>query len=81
MSNFLDDNLNQSIFFDIIYSKMMKSFLTSMLATKIKTSAVKPTLWRYYRGHTSSCVIEGLYKTDIKFIALAWGDYVGLECF
>jgi hypothetical protein len=43
MSNFLDDTLNQSVFFDIIYSKMMKSFLTSMLATKIKTSAVKPT--------------------------------------
>jgi hypothetical protein len=38
---------------------------------KNKNIGRKAYLWRYYRGHTSSCVIEGLYKTDIKFIALA----------
>jgi hypothetical protein len=27
--------------------------------------------YAYYRGHTSSFVIGGLHKTDIKFIALA----------
>ena len=114
MSNFLDDNLNQSVFFDLNYLEVLGSdtfeyclyqlleqdeLLVDFLSRyKNKHEGRKdyhPALllrvifYAYYRGHTSSRVIEGLCKTDLKFMALASGyqphyttiaDFVSNNC-
>lgn len=98
MSNFLDDNLNQSVFFDInflevlgvdtfeycLYRLLENDDLLSDFYTRYKNKhvgrkAYPPALllrvifYAYYRGITSSRVIERSCKTDFKFIALAAG--------
>jgi transposase len=98
MSNFLDDNLNQSVFFDINYLEVLGSntfeyclyhllendeivsdFYARYKNKNVGRKAYPPALllrvifYAYYRGHTSSRVIERLCKTDLKFIALAAG--------
>jgi len=98
MSNFLDDNLNQSVFFDINYlevlgnntfeyclyhllenDEIVSDFYTRYKNKNVGRKAYPPALllrvifYAYYRGHTSSRVIERLCKTDLKFIALAAG--------
>ncbi|MFT5550420.1 MAG: transposase, partial [Candidatus Azotimanducaceae bacterium] len=98
MSNFLDDNLNQSVFFDINYLEVLRSntfeyclyhllendeivsdFYARYKNKNVGRKAYPPALllrvifYAYYRGHTSSRVIERLCKTDLKFIALAAG--------
>jgi len=98
MSNFLDDNLNQSVFFDLNYlevlgnntfeyclyhllenDKIVSDFYSRYKNKKVGRKAYPPALllriifYAYYRGHTSSRVIERLCKTDLKFIALAAG--------
>jgi len=98
MSNFLDDNLNQSVFFDINYLEVLGSntfeyclyhllendeilsdFYARYKNKSVGRKAYPPALllrvifYAYYRGHTSSRVIERLCKTDLKFIALAAG--------
>jgi transposase len=98
MSNFLDDNLNQSVFFDINYletlgnntfeyclylllekDEILSDFLVRYKNRSVGRKAYPPALllrvifYAYYRGHTSSRVIERLCKTDLKFIALAAG--------
>ena len=98
MSNFLDDNLNQSVFFDINYLEVLgnntfeyclyyllendeiaSDFYARYKNKNVGRKAYPPALllrvifYAYYRGHTSSRVIERLCKTDLKFIALAAG--------
>mgnify|MGYP000159163732 CR=1 FL=1 len=98
MSNFLDDNLNQSVFFDINYlevlgnntfeyclyyllenDEIVSDFYARYKNKNVGRKAYPPALllrvifYAYYRGHTSSRVIERLCKTDLKFIALAAG--------
>ena len=98
MSNFLDDNLNQSVFFDINYleilgnntfeyclyhllenDEIISDFYARYKNKNVGRKAYPPALllrvifYAYYRGHTSSRVIERLCKTDLKFIALAAG--------
>ena len=98
MSNFLDDNLNQSVFFDINYlevlgqntfehclyyllerDELLVEFLQRYKNKNAGRKAYPPALllrvifYAYYRGHTSSRVIQDLCKTDLKFIALASG--------
>ena len=98
MSNFLDDNLNQSVFFDINYlevlgnntfeyclyhllenDEIISDFYARYKNKNVGRKAYPPALllrvifYAYYRGHTSSRVIERLSKTDLKFIALAAG--------
>ncbi|MCP4321477.1 MAG: transposase, partial [Alteromonadales bacterium] len=98
MSNFLDDNLNQSVFFDINYlevlgnntfeyclyhlleqDELLVEFLKRYKNENVGRKAYPPALllrvifYAYYRGHTSSRVIQNLCKTDLKFIALAAG--------
>jgi len=98
MSNFLDDNLNQSVFFDINYlevlgnntfeyclyhllenDEIVSEFYSRYKNKNVGRKAYPPALllrvifYAYYRGHTSSRVIERLCKTDLKFIALAAG--------
>lgn len=98
MSNYLDDNLNQSVFFDINYlevlgnntfeyclyhllekDEIVSDFYTRYKNINVGRKAYPPALllrvifYAYYRGHTSSRVIERLCKTDLKFIALAAG--------
>jgi len=98
MSNFLDNNLNQSVFFDMNYLEVLGSntfeyclyhllenddivsdFYSRYKNKNVGRKAYPPALllrvifYAYYRGHTSSRVIESLCKTDLKFIALAGG--------
>ncbi|MFT5741627.1 MAG: transposase, partial [Gammaproteobacteria bacterium] len=114
MSNFLDDNLNQSVFFDINYlevlgentfeyclyhlleqDELLVEFLQRYKNEIVGRKAYPPALllrvifYAYYRGHTSSRVIQNLCKTDLKFIALAAGrqphfttiaDFVSTNC-
>ena len=114
MSNFLDDNLNQSVFFDINYlevlgentfehclyhllerDELLVDFHQRYKNERVGRKAYPPALllrvifYAYYRGHTSSRVIQNLCKTDLKFIALAAGrqphfttiaDFVSTNC-
>ena len=114
MSNFLDDNLNQSVFFNINYlevlgentfeyclyhllerDELIVEFLQRYKNKNAGRKAYSPALllrvifYAYYRGHTSSRVIQNLCKTDLKFIALAAGrqphfttiaDFVSTNC-
>lgn len=114
MSNFLDDNLNQSVFFDINYlevlgentfeyclyhllerDELLIDFHLRYKNERVGRKAYPPALllrvifYAYYRGHTSSRVIESLCQTDLKFIALAAGlrphfttiaDFVSTNC-
>ena len=114
MSNFLDDNLNQSVFFDLNYLEVLgnntfeyclyqllenddivSDFYARYKNKSVGRKAYPPALllrvifYAYYRGHTSSRVIERLCKTDLKFIALAAGrqphfttiaDFVSSNC-
>jgi transposase len=114
MPNFLDDNLNQSVFFDINYlevlgnntfeyclyhllerDELLTEFHQRYKNQSVGRKAYPPALllriifYAYYRGHTSSRVIERLCKTDLKFIALAAGrqphfttiaDFVSSNC-
>lgn len=98
MSNFLDDNLNQSVFFDLNYldvlgsdtfeyclyhlleqDELLVEFLARYKNKHVGRKAYHPALllriifYAYYRGQTSSRVIESLCKTDLKFMALASG--------
>jgi transposase len=98
MSNFLDDNLNQNVFFDINYLEVLGSNtfeyclyhllendeVVSDFYARYKNKNVgrkayplalllRVIFYAYYRGNTSSRVIERLCKTDLKFIALAAG--------
>ena len=114
MSNFLDDNLNQSVFFDLNYldvlgtdtfeyclyhlleqDELLVDFLAPYKNKHVGRKAYHPALllrvifYAYYRGQTSSRVIESLCKTDLKFMALASGhqphfttiaDFVSHHC-
>ena len=114
MSNFLDDNLNQSVFFDLNYldvlgtdtfeyclyhlleqDELLVDFLARYKNKHVGRKAYHPALllrvifYAYYRGQTSSRVIESLCKTDLKFMALASGhqphfttiaDFVSNHC-
>jgi transposase len=114
MSNFLDDNLNQNVFYDInfleilgdntfeycLYHLLENDDLLSDFYLRYKNKhvgrkAYPPALllrvifYAYYRGITSSRVIERSCKTDFKFIALASGrqphfttiaDFVSSNC-
>lgn len=114
MSNFLNDNLNQSVFFDLNYLEvlgentfeyclyhlleqddLLVDFLSRYKNKHVGRKAYHPALllrvifYAYYRGQTSSRVIEGLCKTDLKFMALASGyqphfttlaDFVSNNC-
>ena len=114
MSNFLDDNLNQSVFFDLNYldvlgmdtfeyclyhlleqDELLVDFLARYKNKHVGRKAYHPALllrvifYAYYRGQTSSRVIESLCKTDLKFMALASGyqphfttiaDFVSHHC-
>jgi len=114
MSNFLNDNLNQSVFFDINYLEVLGEYtfeyclyqllenddLLSDFYVRYKNKhvgrkAYSPALllriifYAYYRGITSSRVIERSCKTDLKFIALSAGmqphfttiaDFVSSNC-
>ena len=114
MSNFLDDNLNQSVFFDLNYlevlgestfehclyhllerDELLVDFHYRSKNERVGRKAYPPALllrvifYAYYRGHTSSRVIQNLCKTDLKFIALAAGrkphfttiaDFVSSNC-
>jgi transposase len=98
MPNFIDDNLNQSVFLNINYLDVLGEntfeyslykLLTETLDLeefeiryKNKTvgrKAYPPALmlrvifYAYYRGITSSRVIERSCKTDLKFMALSSG--------
>lgn len=114
MSNFLNDNLNQSVFFDINYlevlgentfeyclyhllenDELLSDFYTRYKNKHVGRKAYPPALllriifYAYYRGITSSRVIERYCKTDFKFIALSAGmqphfttiaDFVSTNC-
>jgi transposase len=114
MSNFLNDNLNQSVFFDINYLEvlgtntfeyclyhllenddLLADFYLRYKNKHVGRKAYPPALllriifYAYYRGITSSRVIERSCKTDLKFIALAAGmqphfttiaDFVSTNC-
>lgn len=98
MPNFLNDNLNQSVFFDINYLEvlgentfeyclyrllenddLLADFYLRYKNKHVGRKAYSPALllriifYAYYRGITSSRVIERSCKTDLKFIALAAG--------
>ncbi len=98
MSNYLDDNLNQSVFLDFNFLEILgdKSFefsLYQLITKKLDLSdfdqryknkrvgrkAYPPALllrvifYAYYRGITSSRVIERSCQTDLTFMALAAG--------
>lgn len=98
MSNYLDDNLNQSAFLDINYLEVLRentfkyclyTLLTHTLDLEefnagyknknVGRKAYPPILllrvifYTYYRGMTSSRVIERSCRTDLKFMALAAG--------
>ena len=114
MSNFLNDNLNQSVFFDINYlevlgqntfeyclyhllenDELLSEFYARYKNKHVGRKAYPPALllrvifYAYYRGITSSRVIERSCKTDLKFIALSAGmqphfttiaDFVSTNC-
>jgi len=114
MSNFLNDNLNQSVFFDINYlevlgentfeyclyqllenDELLSDFYARYKNKHVGRKAYPPALllriifYAYYRGITSSRVIERSCKTDLKFIALSAGmqphfttiaDFVSSNC-
>lgn len=114
MSNFINDSLNQTVFFDINYLDVLGEntfeyslyyllennldlgeFFKRYNNQRVGRKAYHPALllrvifYAYYRGITSSRVIEGLCKTDMKFIALAAGrtphfttiaDFVSSNC-
>jgi len=114
MSNFLNDNLNQSVFFDINYlevlgentfeyclyqllenDELLSDFYVRYKNKHVGRKAYPPALvlriifYAYYRGITSSRVIEASCKTDLKFIALSAGmqphfttiaDFVSTNC-
>jgi len=114
MSNFLNDNLNQSVFFDINYlevlgkntfeyclyqllenDELLTDFYLRYKNKHVGRKAYPPALllriifYAYYRGITSSRVIERSCKTDLKFIALSAGmqphfttiaDFVSTNC-
>ncbi|MFT6910205.1 MAG: transposase, partial [Oleiphilaceae bacterium] len=114
MSNFLNDNLNQSVFFDINYlevlgqntfeyclyhllenDELLSDFYARYKNKHVGRKAYPPALllriifYAYYRGITSSRVIERSCKTDLKFIALSAGmqphfttiaDFVSTNC-
>ena len=114
MSNFLNDNLNQSVFFDINYLEvlgnntfeyclyhllenddLLSDFYLRYKNRHVGRKAYPPALllriifYAYYRGITSSRVIERSCKTDLKFISLAAGmqphfttiaDFVSTNC-
>ena len=114
MSNFLNDNLNQSVFFDINYlevlgentfeyclyqllenDELLSDFYVRYKNKHVGRKAYPPALllriifYAYYRGITSSRVIERSCKTDLKFIALSAGmqphfttiaDFVSTNC-
>lgn len=114
MSNFLNDNLNQSVFFDINYLEvlgentfeyclyhllenddLLSDFYSRYKNKHVGRKAYPPALllrvifYAYYRGITSSRVIERSCKTDLKFIALSAGmqphfttiaDFVSSNC-
>jgi transposase len=114
MSNFLNDNLNQSVFFDINYlevlgentfeyclyqllenDELLSDFYARNKNKHVGRKAYPPALllriifYTYYRGITSSRVIERSCKTDLKFIALSAGmqphfttiaDFVSTNC-
>lgn len=98
MANYLNDNLNQSVFFDLNYLEVLgkntfEHCLYQLLTHHLDLScfdacyknsgvgrkAYPPALllriifYAYYRGITSSRVIEHSCKTDLKFIALCGG--------
>ena len=93
MSNSLNDNLNQSAFFDINYleilgentfeyclyqllenDELLSDFYARYKNKHVGRKTYPPTLllriifYAYYRGITSSRVIERSCKTDLKFI-------------
>ena len=114
MSNFLDDNLNQSVFLDFNYLEvlgentfehclyhllenddLLSEFYKRYKNKHVGRKAYPPALllrvifYAYYRGITSSRVIERSCKTDLKFISLAAGrqphfttiaDFVSSNC-
>ncbi len=98
MSNFLNDNLNQSVFFDLNYLEvlgentfeyclyrllecddLLADFYLRYKNKHVGRKAYPPALllriifYAYYRGITSSRVIERCCKTDLKFMSLAAG--------
>lgn len=98
MANYLDDDLNQSVFLDfnfleILGEKTFERGLYTLLTETLELSefhsryknntvgrkAYPPALllriifFAYYRGITSSRVIERSCQTDLKFMALAAG--------
>lgn len=98
MANYLDDNLNQSVFLDLNFLEILgeKTFERSLYTLLTETldlsefhnryknktvgrKAYPPALllrvifYAYYRGITSSRVIERSCQTDLTFMALAAG--------
>ena len=98
MANFLDDNINQSVFLDINYLDVLgentfeyclyhlithtlnlndfyKHYQNKHVGRKAYPPAIllRIIFYAYYRGITSSRVIERCCKTDLKFMALASG--------
>lgn len=98
MPNYLDDNLNQSVFLDFNFLEILGNntfeyslykLITERLDLsefdqryknkKVGRKAYPPALllrvifYAYYRGITSSRVIERSCQTDLKFMALAAG--------
>ena len=98
MANFIDDNINQTVFLDVnfldtlgentfefsLYTLLTDTLDLSEFTDKYKNKksgrkAYPPALllrvifYAYYRGITSSRVIERMCKTDLKFMALAAG--------
>ena len=98
MPNFIDDNLNQSVFLNINYLDVLgentfefclyklltetldlEEFESRYKNIKVGRKAYPPALmlrvifYAYYRGITSSRVIERSCKTDLKFMALSSG--------
>lgn len=99
MPNFIDDNLNQSVFLTINYLEVLGENTFEYCLYKVLTEtldldefesryknktvgrkAYPPALilrvifYAYYRGITSSRVIDQSCKTDLKFMALASGN-------
>lgn len=98
MANYVDDNLNQSVFLDfnfleILGNKTFEHSLYTLITERLDLSefheryknkkvgrkAYPPAMllrvifYAYYRGITSSRVIERSCQTDLKFMALAAG--------
>ncbi|MEE8056322.1 MAG: IS1182 family transposase [Pseudomonadales bacterium] len=114
MSNFLDDNINQTVLLDVnyldvlgdntfeysLYKLITETLDLSEFNARYKNKTVgrkayPPALllrvifYAYYRGVTSSRVIERFCKTDLKLMALASGrtphfttiaDFVSSNC-